>query len=84
MYMNIYNDRQNVTFEKIFDYLFHDNKLYLIELFVLNNNTNNFKYNIVIKINAIIQNLLYIEKILKQNLIELTICKKLDREYIEK
>ena len=58
--------------------------MYLIELFVLYNNTNNFKINIVIKINIMIQNFLYIVKILKQYLIELTMCKKLDREFIEK
>ena len=58
--MNICNNRQNVTFKNFFDYLFDDNKLYLIELFILYNNINNFKHNIVIKINTIIQNFLYI------------------------
>ena len=82
--MNICNNRQNVAFKKKLNYLFDNEKLYLIELFVLYNNTNNFKHNIVIKINTMIQNFLYIEKILKQKLIELTICKKFDRECIEK
>ena len=62
IYIKFRNNQQNKTFEIFFNYLFDDNELYLIESFILYKITINFKHNIVIKINVIIYNFIYIVK----------------------